>query len=181
MGGERGKGSISVWVQISPDPEKIAEAYHEATGKMLDWRPAFVRMLPDVGHGVQHILSSQGAELQGVFSGKMADLPLPWKPLTTKYEQRKEKRYGSSGFFLATGAFLSRFGMLRMGNTTMRYGVSAPQARALQFGSAYRKAGRPYLGGSKEIIAAAWTAFDDYTRQIVGEMVAKANSARAAA
>jgi hypothetical protein len=180
-GGSKGKGVLACNVEMSPSPFELAKRYKEATGKMLDWRPAFREMIPDVKSGIQNIIDGKGAPLGFL-----------WGPLTAAYAKRKR---GGGAMLWLTGNMLRTLGVSSLTKTSMRYGVESPQARAIQFGyrspmkmgtrrgqlRARRTArsqglgiggtpARPFLGVSQSIVDAARLAFENFMAGVLDEL-----------
>ena len=129
-----GNGNINWRIEVKPDPKQIERAFGELSRKLMDWRPAFTRLIPVIAAGERAIFNSKGSVI-----GE------PWHAVTEMYARRKERKGGGRLQNFLTGALrgelTSRAGVLSMTKKKLTFGTDLPYARAIHFGQKNRLIG----------------------------------------
>jgi len=154
-GGQQGKGTIDVRISVSPSPAALAAKYGQVSQEFKDYTPAWQRLIPRIAAAVQGIITGQGVAL-----GEK------WRPLKDKYARRKTKIAPGAPILWLTGGMLGGLGPLSVRPSFMRFGVKAPQARAIQFGFG----ARPFIGVTEEIETAAVEEIDRHVEWLLSKL-----------
>jgi len=174
-GGSRGRGTWNIDVEIDPPIADIVRQYDTLREKLRDLRPAWSALVPQLRREMgRHFMS--GGSATGT----------PWPPLKESYAARKTR----SGLFTKSGrkrkrvrntaatlvltgkllTHLTTKGVLSNTKRTLRFGVSLPYARAVNFGSKNQNiAQRPVVVATDRIRMLAKQAINNRIDQVLNE------------
>jgi len=110
--------------KMDPDPRHVAESVGLLADEFQDWRPAWVRLVPEFAKGLQEVVTSQGAALGA-----------SWAPHSSNYvpRKRRRRRRGSRRVGIATGATYRQI-------TNAQSGLRAMTPGMVKFGPTKKKA-----------------------------------------
>lgn len=175
-GTKQGLHAFNVWTD---PPLKVVRRRFEEIGRKIekpDYREAWKEMIPTMASEMAHIWSSKG--------GAIGESWPPYTPLYALYDKggSTARDLTVSGIMhdLATTATKRRGAIRRYGKKSMKWGVSVPQARALNYGVGTKRVGKsPFLGITPKVqTQAAMVVGKHMTRMIERELAKMGSAAR---
>lgn len=138
---------MQVRITTNPDPRAMARVLRAIGHDMRDQRPAWRRLLPQVG-----------ASLGGNIKDQGSDLGVTWPPLSRVYARSRARRGKGRALLVLSGRLLAETlagrGRSRLTESGLDYGPSLARGGILNAGSR-RIPARPWLGISPELAAEA--------------------------
>lgn len=139
-----GKGRVSITVFVDPPLAKLAKQFRELSDEVKDFRPAWKKLAPWIAKGIRQLIMSRGSIINE-----------QWPPLSKSYSKRRGSGGRAPATLMRTGYLMAAAtspvkgqGILSIGKKMLRYGVRAPQARAINFGY-YDSTQERFAGRSK--------------------------------
>lgn len=159
-GGRSGRGDERFRVSISPPPAEMERLLKQLGDDVVDFRPAWPRMLSEV----------MEPGVAAAFSSKGSSLGQSWGPLSQRYAKRKAMSiHRASEMLSLTGRLRGSFRRLRNSRRAVAYGTTVPYASAVQYGNRRRFVGWSSLMKSRaqEIMQAHQSAMAERTTRAI--------------